>query len=403
MVDGRIIGHIDEGRSYVATVTPPLAQDLFFVSTYDEKDSQSNAADQHGYQRPPTIKRFKEIGDYFLANDHRFLITPLLVSIRLNQDEEIKAFLELVGSGDGVKIKKKFGAQVASVIDGQHRYKGIINAWHQNPDFLPEIPCIFFFGLSFIDEAEFFNVVNATQRKLPTALIETTKGDITNVEDTGYRQQIRALTFRLCRDTDSVWGPVKDPVSGELTESINMTGVRDPNRRVTYEGLRRSTSNMFPKPLLSRLTDLDKELPQKYAKRYWRLVSECCPQAWNGDPATRTVIDDQGEVHEERIKYRIKDLVGVASLAKLGQSLIQTHIDSGDSTQLDHMVEKLVDVDWEKHLDNPWMRSQAGFAGQKELYELLYALVYADKRPDDPRSEDVTEIKKSDEMMLTGA
>jgi hypothetical protein len=44
-------------------------------------------------------------------------------------------------------------------------------------------------------------------------------------------------------------------------------------------------------------------------------------------------------------------------------------------------VSKLSEVDWEKREGNPWMRSQAGFAGQKELYGILIDLVYLGKRP----------------------
>jgi len=39
--------------------------------------------------------------------------------------------------------------------------------------------------------------------------------------------------------------------------------------------------------------------------------------------------------------------------------------------------------DWEKADNNPWMKSQAGFAGQKDLYEGLYQWVYSGVRPDD--------------------
>jgi hypothetical protein len=233
--------------------------------------------------------------------------------------------------------------------------------------------------MSYIEEAEMFNTINVEQRKLPKALIETTKGDITEVDQIAYAQQIRRLTFSLCRDPDSVWGPVNG------VEQINMTGVRDPNRPVTYEGLRRSMSNMYSKELLDRLTAIDEELPLKYAKRYWHLVSEACKEAWEGIPATKTEVDSvTGDSHEVPIKYRIKDLVGVASLARLGKEIVQTHIDSGKPHKIDELVAKLVEVDWKKEPTNPWMRSQAGFAGQKEMYQMLYGLVYQGKKPGEP-------------------
>jgi hypothetical protein len=48
------------------------------------------------------------------------------------------------------------------------------------------------------------------------------------------------------------------------------------------------------------------------------------------------------------------------------------------------LVESLAIVDWEKSPTNKWMRSQAGFAGQKELYTPLYELAYNGTTPEDP-------------------
>src|SRR5262245_52991572 len=64
-MEAKVLGHIEEQKSYLGFVTPPVARDLFFVSTYDTSDPRSNAINKHGYQRPPTTSRFKEIGEYF--------------------------------------------------------------------------------------------------------------------------------------------------------------------------------------------------------------------------------------------------------------------------------------------------------------------------------------------------
>ena len=384
MTNARVIGHVVENRLYQTALTPPKADELFFVSTYDSEDPLSNAFDKHGYQRPPSPNRFAEIGNYYSEESNSYKIPPIIISVRLSDPEDIKRFLKLLDAGDIDGIKAAFGEHVASVVDGQHRLKGLIHAWKKNPEFLPEVPFALYFGLTFIEEANMFNTINATQRKLPKALIETTRGDITEAGDATYAQHIRRLTFSLCRDEDSVWGPV------DGIEQINMTGVRDPNRPVTYEGLRRSTSNMFPVHLLTRLSAIDENLPLKYAKRYWAGVASACAEAWQGIPSKRTVIDPATGIETvERIKYRIKDLVGVASLAKLGKDVITTHIDSGKADKLEELVDRLTQVDWEKSPTNPWMRSQAGFAGQKELYELLYNLVYNEAAPEGSEFEEV--------------
>lgn len=378
MSAARLLGHVEHQRVYVATLTPPIARDLLFVSTYEAEDPASNAVDRHGYQRPPMPKRFPEIAHYFTTGSNRFLVTPLIISVRLAAVADIERFLQFLQAGDISAIRRHFGINVASVVDGQHRYLGLVSAWEADSEFLPAIPVMLYFGLSFVQEAELFNTINATQRKLPKALIETTRGDITQVGSEGYAQRIRRIAFALCRDSDSVWGPI------EGVEQVNMTGVRDPDRPVTYEGLRRSTANMFPEELLSRLEALDSELPIKLAKRYWKHVSETCREAWTGRPSFRITEDPiTGERSEVPIKYRIKDLVGVAALAKLGKDIITSQIEArGEPQRLENLVDKLADVDWEKRDENPWMRSQAGFAGQKELYGMLHALVYSDEIPD---------------------
>jgi DGQHR domain-containing protein len=369
---------VEEGRSYFATITPPGAEELLFISTYDDQDPLSQAVGKHGYQRPPTTSRFKEIAKHFLQNGNRYRIPPIIVSVRISDAAEIQRFLKLLADGDLARIREEFGSKIVSIVDGQHRYKGLLTAHGQDSGFLPNIPMMMYFGLTFEQEAELFNTINVTQRKLPKALIETNRGDITEANEQSYGQQIRRITFSLCRDDDSVWGPI------DGVEQINMTGARDPNRPVTYEGLRRSMSNMFPQPLLTRLMAIDEELPTKYAKRYWRAVSEACHQGWTGRPAERREVDQTtGQTHMVKIKYRLKDLVGVASLAKLGSDIVRTHVDSGEKGKLEELVERLSVVDWEKRDDNPWMRSQAGFAGQKDLYLKLHELVYLKAAEDD--------------------
>ena len=162
-----------------------------------------------------------------------------------------------------------------------------------------------------------------------------------------------------------------------------MTGARDKDRPVTYEGLRRSTGNMFPADFHRRLERMEPSLPLTFAKRYWKAVSEACPNAWEGVPAERIEVDDMGMEHAIKIHYRLKDLVGVASLAKLGKDILEAQVISRDEDTLEALVGRLSEVDWEKRKDNPWMRSQAGFAGQKGMYSMLYDLVFSGIRPDD--------------------
>ena len=207
-MDSRLVGRIVKSKVYCATVTPPCARDLFFVSSYDVEDPQSNAQNKHGYQRPASTNRFPEIAEYFRRNGNTRLITPMIVSVRLRDEKDIEKFVGFLEAGDTAAIKANFGSKVASIVDGQHRQGGLIYAWEADNEFVPEIPVMMYFGLNFIEEAELFNTINVTQRKLPKALVETTRGDIIEAGDSSYAQKIRRIAFSLCRDEDSVWGPI---------------------------------------------------------------------------------------------------------------------------------------------------------------------------------------------------
>jgi len=204
-----------------------------------------------------------------------------------------------------------------SNVDVQHRAGGLLTAADLYEGFgETRVPLCFFFGMTFEEEAEEFNTVNSTQRKLPKALIETTKGDITERGEISHSQKVRQIAFGIARDKDSVW-----------FDQINMTGGRAPGQKVTYEGMRRSTANMFPAELLGRLEVAGIDPLADIAKPFWAKISSMFPNAWNG--TTRTVTDeDTGASHEEAVPYRLKELVGVASLARIGRDIIASAIDA---------------------------------------------------------------------------
>jgi hypothetical protein len=374
-------------------MTPADLDAGLFISTYSERDPDSRAPENHGYQRDPMDKRTDEIADYYYEN--RDQITPIIVSIRLDRQNEISVFEKLFNEGRWKDIHARWSKAVCSVIDGQHRMKGLVEAW-KNPtaacnrvnrkqqakakganrpvaaavnldSFEPQVPVMLFFGLRYEEEAELFDTINTTQRKLPKALIEVTKGDITEKSDHSHAQRIREVTFDLVRNRDSVW--YKD---------VNMTGARNPNYKVTYEGLRRSTANMLTRELLVRLENEGIDV-EECVRDYWLLVSKACSRAWEEEEFT---VPDRDTGKDKRGAYRIKELVGVASLAKLGRDILMSALEAGDfKTRMKELTDKLGEVDWRKVHDNQWMRSQAGFAGQKELYELLYGWVYTGRGP----------------------
>jgi DGQHR domain-containing protein len=357
------------GRMAIAAMTPDEMDRLFFVSSFSVPDPMSPAPRKHGYQRDPMDPRLPGIARYFLEGDNQYLITPIVVSVRLEDEDDIEEFIELFNAGNIEAIHERWHRGVVSVVDGQHRYLGLVRAHTEHLEFNPVVPVMLYFGLDYSQEATLFDIINSTQRKLPKALIEVTKGDITEADARTHDQAIRNITFALARDKDSVW-----------FEDVNMTGARQPDKPVTYEGLRRSTANMFSPEVLSRV--IDKGLnPETVAKQYWKLVAGACPEAWTERPEEE-VDPGTGEIVEVPVAYRLKELVGVAAVSKLGKDILTSSLEAPRfSERLSDLVSLLSEVNWAKKEGNPWMASQAGFAGQKDLYTMLYALVYLGKKP----------------------
>jgi DGQHR domain-containing protein len=371
LADGTMQVHaiVVPGRLVFATISPPAMEKLFFVSSYGEADPDSPAPRHHGYQRDPMDARLPGIARYFLTGDHQFLVTPIIASVRLRDEDEIDEFIELFNAGDIDGIHERWHKAIVSVVDGQHRYLGLVKGHNDHPEFNPVVPIMLYFNLDYRGEADLFDIINSTQRKLPKALIEVTKGDITESGAPTHDQDIRNIAFALARDKDSVW-----------FDQVNMTGARDPDRSVTYEGLRRSTANMFPSEIVARLRGRALD-PEEVAKSYWAVVADACPDAWEGRPLDK-VDSETGEIVEVPVTYRLKELVGVASVAKLGKDIITSALEREHfDERVSDLASNLSEVDWVKQEGNPWMASQAGFAGQKELYAMLHNLVYLGIKP----------------------
>lgn len=368
------------GKSALATLTPDALKALAFVSTYNTVDEQSSSPRQHGYQRDPMSARFPAIGRYFAQEEgekgngkhtHAHLITPIIASVRVYSDEERERFNELFNAGDIHTIHEEFGNSVFSIVDGQHRMGGLFWAWEREPNFNPDVPVMMYYGLRYGDEATLFDDINTNQRKLPKALIEATKVHM-EAGEPSHQQTIREVAFALAQDGDSPWHG-----------KVNMTGARDPEKPVTYEGLRRATGNMLHEKLIGRLNNRGLVL-DKVAKRYWELVSRACAPAWQERP--RVVKDENDETTEEAVKYRLKDLAGVASVSRLGADILGSALDQSRTDEefwssVASNVSKLGVIDWEKRPGNPWTSAGAGFAGMTGLYAMLYDLVYLDKAP----------------------
>src|SRR4030095_365522 len=290
------------GKAALATLTPDALHELAFISTYNTVDEQSSSPRQHGYQRDPLEARCPSTGRYYSQEDdgnkhtHAHLITPIIASVRVYSEKNKARFNYLFNKGDISKIHEEFGPSVVSIVDGQHRTGGLYWAWQNKSNFNPDVPVMLYYGLRYADEATLFDDINTNQRKLPKALIEATKVHMEAGEPT-HQQTIREVAFALAQDGDSPW-----------YGKVNMTGARDADKPITYEGLRRSTGNMLHERLVARLEGRGFIL-EDVAKNYWQLVARASGNAWNNRP--KLVLNEDGQTEEAPTSYRMKDLVGV--------------------------------------------------------------------------------------------
>jgi DGQHR domain-containing protein len=367
----RSLSWIWPGRVATAVLSASDLEEGTFISHHDVSDPLSPAPEKHGYQRPPMEDRYRGIARYFAEN--QMLVTPLIMCVRGVGEKEIPAFQELFELRNFAEIKARWNEGAISIIDGQHRRGGLVKAFRENPELDLRVPVQIFFGIEYWEEATLFNIINSTQRKLPKALIETTRYGITDIASGlggTYDHQIRGIAWNLAKHDDSVW-----------CDQINMTGSRNPNLKITYEGLRRSLKQMLPQEKLRELESKEID-PGDLVKKYWRLISEYCNTAWTNHQYEETDPNTQ-EVIASNIQYRLKELVGVASLSRIGQDIISRSLEADDPvSRMEEHLKKVADVDWAKEDNNPWMRSQAGFGGQKELYQTLYNWIFLGEQPE---------------------
>lgn len=359
------------GKVAFAALSPDRLKALAFISTYTTIDPQSTSPKGHGYQREPMEERFPGIGRYYARGENRFHIPALLVSVRVYDAKQRARFNTLFNAGNVSKIHQEFGKSVFSIVDGQHRTGGLFWAWKNLEEFNCAVPVMLYYGLSYTDEANLFDDVNTSQRKLPKALIEATKVHMLAGEPS-HAQTIREVTIGLAEDKDSVW-----------FGKVNMTGAPKSPEPQTFEGLRRAVGDLLPARVITRL-EARGYIPANVTKRFWGLVAKACAPAWNEQ--TRTVENEAHEIVEEEVKYRLKEVVGVAAISLLGSDILITALDKSTNDEgfweaMSEYVSRLGAVDWEKRKNNPYMATSAGFGGQRQLYEILYALVYTETEP----------------------
>lgn len=165
-----------------------------------------------GVQRDLDIRRIRDIGDYLSTAD-AILPTPLVISVE-------KA--ELVTDANGTQIlhiESNANGHWGEIIDGQHRYEGLLTTKSFNSY---EIPVCIFVDLAIEDKATVFATINSTQVKVPKSYIY----DLFDYTDSN-------VPAKFCHDVCKTLN--YDP-DGPLTRRVKMLGRKLDDSEVLSQG-----------------------------------------------------------------------------------------------------------------------------------------------------------------------
>jgi DGQHR domain-containing protein len=370
----------------LGVLNPHALKDLTFVPRWGEADDFS--PHKVGYQRKELIEEHrvgayaKYLVDELGVDDDQVRIerpTAITIAVRLALDE-VPEFVRIFNRGGIAQVLQRYGARIMAVLDGQHRKLGMERAAEMLESAGQQLtmmtPCVLQFGMTFFEEARLFATINSKQTRVRRALVEIS--NFWEGEHNGsstHEHMIRKIAWHLMDDAASPFKKI----------DVSPSGARMPNAHLTYEGLRRATSHMWSPYLYQRVKAV--EDPIKVTLQYWQLVAEACRRYW-----VKAIPKPKGKKpldYVEPPQSRLTELVGIASVAKLGANVIETALSSPHPTKrMRELVMRLKDVDWTKKKaedaepgddlgDLQAGIAGAGFAGQKELYTRLAAHVYA--------------------------
>jgi DGQHR domain-containing protein len=250
-------------------VTHLTAGDLSKGSIQVDAWSPTNTT---GYQRMPIKARFRKIARYAMGKEGGRPILPQAIVLNVRE----VGVLEFEDSGTGLgRLRIPHGTTLWEV-DGQHRIGGLRYAVEQNPDFKDyTVPVVITEGLSRLEEAVLFFVINTTQKRVPTDLaqriIEQEMGD-------------EVLKLKLVAEGKD-WIPLGTKIVDVLLQTpghpwYGRIGV--PGTRLAGVQIKQVSFVTSLKPILvnSIYSQLEPEEIAQLLIRYWQAWEEVCPEAF---------------------------------------------------------------------------------------------------------------------------
>jgi len=250
--------HQHKTLMYLAAVQP---EDLeqFSIDVWDAK----NVVGRRGYQRNPEEKRIKSIAKYL---ERRNSIMPVAGLLNVRQKGVLKFKDGRLTIPDGVKVW---------VVDMQHRLKGVVRAREEGAlrynSFA--LPVVITEGLSQVDEAAQFYIINTKAKKMDVALTRRLLIENNKVRDIA---DVRPWEIAAVRVTIEVNKQIRgNPWFGCL---------RQPNEERVHQHI--ATEKSFVNSLRQLLIAGRFKQPRKVARKlaaYWNAIRENIPQGFD-DP-----------------------------------------------------------------------------------------------------------------------
>ncbi len=243
---------------YVAA-SPINLLEHFVIDIWDPK----NVIKRRGYQRRPDETRIKKIAKFFERKD---AIMPVAGLVNVREKGRLKYKNGKLIIPDGIQIW---------VVDMQHRLKGLIRAKDdgliKNGDFY--FPIVVTEGLSQIEEAAQFYVINTKAKKMDVALTRRLLIENNLIKDIADVKPWEIAAVQITIDLNKY-----------IRENPWYGGIRQPNEEKQHPHI--ATEKSFVTSLRQLLISGGAKQPHKIAKRlsrFWLAIKENIPKAFD-DP-----------------------------------------------------------------------------------------------------------------------
>lgn len=316
-------------QMYIAAV-PVDALEKFSIDIWNPK----NVLGRRGYQRKPEEARIKSIAKYF---ERPAAIMPVGGLLNVREKGRLRFHKGTLTIPDGVDVW---------VVDMQHRLKGLVRAREESILHTDSFrfPVVITEGLSQVDEAAQFYIINTKAKKMDVALTRRLLIENNKVKDIADVKPWEIAAVRITIELNkSISG---NPWFGSL---------RQPNEERLEQHI--ATEKSFVSSLRQLLIARRYKQPRKAARRlaaYWSAIRATIPEAF-----------------EEPKRYLIQKTPGMFAFNFfLAPLILQKHKDREFSKRL-RGLQRLGSNFWRRSNKRGARRFGTGMAGYANLAEYL--------------------------------